>query len=55
MPRSATITSLPDAFAVIKAMDLQEHDWGEDFRAAGRSALAEVAVMHGRMALRVDW
>ncbi len=52
MPQSATIKSLPEAFAVIKAMGLQDYDWGEDYRAAGRSALAEV--LQGQMALRVD-
>ena len=52
MPQSATINSLPEAFEVIKAMELQEYDGGEDYRAAGRAALAEI--LQGQMALRVD-
>ncbi len=52
MPQSATINSLPEAFEVIKAMELQEYDCGEDYRAAGRAALAEI--LQGQMALRVD-
>jgi transposase-like protein len=52
MPQTVTIKSLPQAFEVIKAMELQDYDWGEDYRAAGRSALAEV--LQGQMASAVD-
>ncbi len=52
MPRTVTIESLPEAFAVIKEMQGQDCEWGEDYRAAGRVALAEI--LEGQMALRVD-
>ncbi len=52
MPRTVTIKSLPEAFAVIKEMQGQDCEWGEDYRAAGRAALAEI--LEGQMALRVD-
>ncbi len=46
MPQAATIKSLPEAFAVIKEMQGQDCDWGEDYRAAGstenRSTMAVV-------------
>ncbi len=51
MPRTVTIKSLPEAFAVIKEMQGQDCEWGEDYRAAGRAALAEI--LEGQMALRV--
>ncbi len=35
-----TIRSLPEALAVIKEMQGQDYEWGEDYRAAGRAALA---------------
>ncbi|MCZ6814160.1 MAG: hypothetical protein O7F14_08905 [Alphaproteobacteria bacterium] len=52
MPGTVTIKSLPEAFAVIKEMQGQDCEWGEDYRAAGRTALAEI--LEGQMALRVD-
>ncbi len=52
MPRTVTIKSLPEAFAVIKEMQGQDCEWGEDYRAAGRAALVEI--LEGQMALRVD-
>ncbi len=52
MPRTVTIESLPEAFAVIKEMQGQDYEWGEDYRAAGRAALVEI--LEGQMALRVD-
>ncbi len=52
MPRTVTIRSLPQAFAVIKDMQGQDYEWGEDDRAAGRAAPAEI--LEGQMALRVD-
>ena len=32
MSRTATIESLPQAFEVIKEMQDQGYDWGEDYR-----------------------
>ena len=32
MPRFVTIRSLPQAFEVIKAIDLEDHEGGEDYR-----------------------
>lgn len=40
--RAATITSLPMAFEVVKAMQADGLDWGEGYRPLGRQALAEV-------------
>ena len=42
MPRTVTIRSLPEAFAVIKEMRGQDYEWGEDYRTAGRAALVEI-------------
>ncbi len=52
MPRTVTIRSLSEAFAVIKEMQGQDCEWGEDYRAAGRAALAEILAR--QVALRVD-
>ena len=52
MSRTVTIRSSPEVFAVIKEMPAQDCEWGEDYRAAGRAALAEF--LEGQMALRVD-
>jgi transposase-like protein len=52
MPQAVTIKSLPQAFEVIKAMELEGCDWGEDYRTAGRSALVEI--IEGRMGESVD-
>ncbi len=52
MPRTVTIRSLAVAFAVIKEMQGQDCEWGDDYRSAGRAALAEI--LEGQMALRVD-
>ncbi len=49
MPQAATTESLPDAFRMMKAMQAQGIEWGEDYRAA---ALKEV--LEGRMAGAVD-
>src|SRR6201987_6045939 len=40
--RTATITSLPMAFEVVKAMQADGLDWGEGYRPLGRQALQEV-------------
>ena len=47
MPQAVTIKSLPQAFGVIKAMQLEGHEWGEDYRQAGREALA--GIIEGQM------
>ena len=50
--RAATITSLPVAFEVVKAMQAEGLDWGEGYRPLGRHALEEV--IEGQMAAAVD-
>ena len=53
MPQQAvTITSLPQAFEVVKEMQAQGLDWGEGYRPLGRQALVEI--IEGRMAEAVD-
>jgi hypothetical protein len=47
MPQPATIRSLPAAFAVMKAMEAEGAEWGEDYRAGARQTLAEL--LEGRM------
>jgi transposase-like protein len=42
MPQAVTIRSLPRAFAMIKAMQDQGYEWGEDYRQSGREALVEL-------------
>jgi hypothetical protein len=34
MPQAATIKSLPAAFRILKAMQAEDVEWGEDYRAA---------------------
>jgi putative transposase len=50
--RAATITSLPVAFEVVKAMQADGLDWGEGYRPLGRQALAEI--IEQQMAAAVD-
>jgi putative transposase len=50
--RTATITSLPMAFEVVKAMQADGLDWGEGYRPLGRQALAEI--IEGQMAAAVE-
>jgi transposase-like protein len=50
--RAATITSLPVAFEVVKAMQADGLDWGEGFRPLGRRALEEI--IEDQMAAAVD-
>ena len=50
--RTATITSLPMAFEVVKAMQADGLDWGEGYRHLGRQALEEI--IEGQMAAAVD-
>ncbi len=52
MSQSATIKSLPRAFRMMKAMQAQGFEWGEDYRRAGAQALKDV--LEGRMAGTVD-
>jgi len=50
--RTATITSLPMAFEVVKAMQADGLDWGEGYRLLGRQALQEI--IEDQMAAAVD-
>lgn len=50
--RTATIESLPMAFAMVKQMQAAGLEWGEGYRPLGRRALA--AIIEGRMAEAVD-
>jgi putative transposase len=50
--RAATITSLPAAFRVVKAMQADGFEWSEGFRPAGRRLVAEV--IEQQMARAVD-
>jgi hypothetical protein len=52
MPQTATIKSLPAAFAMMKAMQAEGVEWGEDYRAGARHALAEL--LEGRMDQLID-
>jgi transposase-like protein len=50
--QAATITSLPMAFEVVKAMQADGLEWGEGFRPLGRQALE--AIIEDQMAAAVD-
>jgi putative transposase len=50
--RAATITSLPMAFEIVKAMQAGGLDWGEGYRPLGRQALE--AIIEQQMAAAVD-
>ncbi len=52
MPQAATIKSLPRAFQMMKAMQAEGIEWGEDYRGAAAGALKEV--LEGRMAAGID-
>ncbi len=52
MPQTATIKSLPRAFQMMKAMQAQGIEWGEDYRRAGAEALK--GILAGRMAAAID-
>ena len=52
MPQAATIKSLPAAFRMMKAMQAGDVEWGEDYRASARHALAEL--LEGRMGQLLD-
>ena len=47
MPQTATIKSLPAAVRMMKAMQAQGVEWGEDYRGAARQARVEL--LEGRM------
>jgi hypothetical protein len=50
--RAATITGLPVAFEVVKAMQADGLEWGEGYRPLGRQAIAEI--IEDQMAAAVD-
>jgi putative transposase len=50
--RAATVTSLPMAFEIVKAMQAEGLDWGEGYRPLGRQALAKI--IEDQMAAAVD-
>jgi putative transposase len=52
MPQTATIRSLPAAFRMLKAMQAEDVEWGEDYRGAAQQALAEL--LEGRMDALID-
>ena len=52
MPQIATIKSLPVAFEILKAMQDEGVEWGEDCRAGARQTLAEL--LEGRMDQAID-
>ncbi len=52
MPQAVTIKSLPRAFRMMKAMQAQGIEWGEDYRRAAGDALK--GILAGRMAAAVD-
>ena len=52
MSRTVTLKSLPWAFAMIKEIEHQGYDWGEDYRRAGRDAVVDF--LEGRMHEAVD-
>ena len=51
--RTATIESLPMAFAVVKEMQADGLEWSEGYRALGQKALTEI--IQDRMAEAVDY
>jgi hypothetical protein len=52
MPQTATIKSLPVAFAMLKAMRAEGVEGGEGYRGAARQALVEL--LEGRMDQLID-
>jgi putative transposase len=52
MPQTATIKSLPAAFRMMKAMQAEGVEWGEDYRQGARQAVAEL--LEGRMDALID-
>ena len=52
MPQTATIESLPAAFRMMKAMQAEDLECGEDYRGAAQRALIEL--LRGRMDQLID-
>lgn len=52
MSQTATIKSLPAAFRMMKAMQAEGVEWGEDYRQGARDAIA--ALLRGRMDQLID-
>src|ERR687898_836034 len=52
MPQTTTIKSLPVAFEMMKAMRAEGVEWGENYRAPARQALAQL--LEGRMGQLID-
>ena len=52
MPQTATIKSLPAGFRMMKAMQAEGVEWGEDYRLGARDAVAEL--LRGRMEQLID-
>jgi putative transposase len=52
MPQTATIKSLPAAFRMMKGMQAEGLEWGEDYRGAAQQALTEL--LQGRMDQLID-
>src|SRR5688500_2691694 len=52
MPQTATIRSLPGAFRMMKAIQAEGVEWGEDYRQGARQAVAEL--LRGRMDQLID-
>jgi putative transposase len=53
MKKEVIIKTLPQAFEVIKEMNLRVEGWESDYRVAGRDALR--AIVEGQMRDRVSW
>ena len=53
MRKEVIVKTLPQAFKVIKEMDLATEGWESDYRVAGRDALR--AIVEGQMRDRVSW
>jgi len=52
MPQAATIKSLPRAFRMMEAMQVEGVEWGEDYRLAAAEALK--TILSGRMDAAID-
>ena len=53
MKKEVIVKTLPQAFEVIKEMNLSAEGWESDYRVAGRDALR--AIVEGQMRDRVSW
>jgi hypothetical protein len=52
MPQTATVKSLPAAFRMMKAMQAEGVEWGEDYRQGARQAVVEL--LEGRMGALIE-